>query len=122
MLVKASKKERTRKRHIRIRNKIVGTQERPRLSIYKSNKHIYAQIIDDLAACTLLSCSTLEPGIKKDIKATWTKDSAKKIGELIAKSALQKGIKKVVFDRGGNQYHGKVLAFAEGARAEGLDF
>lgn len=122
MLIKSSKKERTRKRHVRIRNKVVGTQERPRLSIYKSNRHIYAQIIDDIKAHTLISCSTLKPDIKKDIKTTWTKDSAKKIGELIAKSALEKGIKKVVFDRGGNQYHGKVLAFAEGARAGGLDF
>lgn len=122
MIIKTAKKERTKKRHIRIRNRIVGTQDRPRLSIYKSNKHIYAQIIDDIKAHTILSCSTLTPSLKKDIKTTWTKESAKKIGEIVAKTALEKGIKKVVFDRGGNRYHGKIVAFAEGARAGGLSF
>ena len=122
MITKTTKKERTRKRHYRIRNKVVGTQGKPRLSIYKSNKHIYAQIIDDVKSHTLLSCSTLLPSLKKELKNTWTKEAAKKIGELIAKEALQKGIKKVVFDRGGNRYHGKVLAFSEGARSSGLEF
>lgn len=122
MITKTSKKERTRKRHFRIRKKISGTKELPRLSFYKSNKHVYAQLIDDIGAHTLVFCSTVQPDLKKDLKATWTKEAAKKVGELIAKSALSKGIKKVVFDRGGNRYHGKVLAFASGAREAGLDF
>lgn len=122
MIIKTSKKERTRKRHLRIRNTIFGTKEKPRLSIYKSNRHMYAQLIDDTQACTLLSFSTLEPNLKKEVKKTWTKESAKKVGEIIAKNALGKGIKKVVFDRGGHKYHGKIMAFAEGARAGGLEF
>ena len=122
MITKTSKKERTRKRHFRIRTKVSGTKEKPRLVIYKSNKHLYAQLIDDIEAQTMLSSSTLQPDLKKELKKTWTKESAKKIGEMIAKNALTKGIKKVVFDRGGNRYHGKIIAFAEGARAGGLEF
>ena len=122
MIKQTLKKERTRKRHRRIRNKILGTKERPRLCIYKSNKHIYAQLVDDVAAKTLLSCSTVQPSLKTKIKSTWTKEAAKTIGEIIAKSAADKGIKSVVFDRGGNKYHGKVMAFASGAREAGLKF
>ena len=122
MITKTSKKERTRKRHFRIRTKVSGTKEKPRLVIYKSNKHLYAQLIDDIEAQTMLSSSTLQPDLKKELKKTWTKESAKKVGEMIAKNALTKGIKKVVFDRGGNRYHGKIMAFAEGARAGGLEF
>ena len=122
MITKTSKKERTQKRHFRLRTKIVGTKERPRLAIYKSNKHIYAQLIDDVKAHTLLSCSTLTSELKKDLKKTWTKETAKKVGEMVAKNALSKGIKEVVFDCGGNRFHGKILAFAEGARANGLKF
>ena len=105
-----------------MRNKVVGTKERPRLSVYKSNKHIYAQLIDDTDSKTLVFCSTLQPALKKEIKTTWTKDAAKKIGEIVAQDALKKGYKKVVFDRGGNKYHGKILAFADGARSAGLEF
>ncbi|MBI2995951.1 MAG: 50S ribosomal protein L18 [Candidatus Melainabacteria bacterium] len=122
MINKTSKKERNKKRHFRLRKKIIGTQERPRLSIFKSNKHIYAQIIDDINARTLLSYSTLHPEVKKELKTTWTKEAAKLIGEKIAKSADNAGIKNVVFDRGGSKYHGKILAFAEAARNEGLEF
>ena len=122
MITKTSKKERTRKRHYRLKKKISGTKEMPRLSIFKSNKHIYAQIIDDVNAATLSFCSTVQPTLRKDLKATWTKEAAKKVGELIAKDALAKGIKKVVFDRGGNKYHGKISALAEGARKTGLVF
>ena len=122
MITKNSNKERTRKRHFRIRKKISGTNEVPRLSFYKSNRHIYAQLIDDIKACTLLFCSTNQPSLKKELKATWTKEAAKMIGQAIAKDALSKGISKVVFDRGGNKYHGKVMAFAEGARTGGLKF
>ena len=122
MITKTSKKERTRKRHYRLKKKISGTKEMPRLSIFKSNKHIYAQIIDDVNAATLSFCSTVQPTLRKDLKATWTKEAAKKVGELIAKDALAKGIKKVFFDRGGNKYHGKISALAEGARKTGLVF
>ena len=122
MIIRTSKKERTKRRHYRIRGKVYGTHERPRLSIFRSNKHIYAQIIDDEKTQTLLSFSTLNPELKTKIKSTWTKESAKKVGEVIAKMAKDKGIKKVVFDRGGNKYHGRISAFAESARACGLEF
>ena len=122
MIKQTLKKERTRKRHQRIRNKIWGTKECPRLCVYKSNKHIYAQLIDDIEAKTLLSCSTIQPSLKTKIKSTWTKEAAKMIGETVAKTAMDKGIKNVVFDRGGNRYHGKIMAFADGARSAGLKF
>lgn len=122
MINKILRKEKTKKRHFRIRKKIFGTKDRPRLSVCKSNKHIYAQLIDDVAHCTLLACSTLQPPLKNEIKSSWSIEAAKKVGEVIAKSAVEKGIKKVVFDRGGNRYHGKVMAFAESARAGGLEF
>ncbi len=122
MIIKKSKKESTRKRHRRIRIKLSGTKDKPRLCIYKSNKHLYAQLVDDISAHTLISCSTLEPDLKKSLKATWTIDAAKKIGEVVAIKAKEKGIKSVLFDRGGNKYHGKILAFAEAARAGGLKF
>src|SRR3989338_8296480 len=122
MIIKKSKKESTRKRHRRIRIKLSGTKDRPRLSVYKSNKHLYAQLVDDISAHTLISCSTLEPDLKKTLKATWTIDAAKKIGEVVATKAKEKGIKSVLFDRGGNKYHGKIMAFAQAARAGGLKF
>lgn len=122
MIVTTTKKERTRKRHKRTRIKVFGTGQRPRLVLYKSNKHLYAQIINDAEACTLVSCSTLQKGIKKEVQKTWTKEASKKIGEMIARNAIDKGIKEVVFDRGGNKYHGKVLAFAESVRKGGLKF
>ena len=122
MIKQTLKKERTRKRHGRIRNKLSGTKECPRLCIYKSNKHIYAQLIDDVNAKTLLACSTIQQSLKTQIKSTWTKEAAKTIGEMIANSAMDKGIKSVVFDRGGNKYHGKVMAFADAARSGGLKF
>ena len=122
MLIKTSKKEKTQKRHQRIRNKIFGIETRPRLAIYKSNKHIYAQIIDDRKSHTLVFCSTLSPEVKKELKATWSIEAAKKVGEFIAKTSIKKGVKKVIFDRGGQRYHGKVLAFANAAREAGLEF
>ena len=122
MIKQTLRKERTRKRHQRIRNKIWGTKDRPRLSFYKSNKHVYAQLIDDVESKTLLSCSTLQSPLKTAIKSPWTKEAAKAVGEEIAKNAVGKGIKSVVFDRGGNKYHGKVMAFADGARSAGLKF
>ena len=122
MLIKTSKKERTKKRHQRIRNRIFGITIRPRLSLFRSNKHIYAQVVDDSKSHTLVFCSTLNPQIKKELQATWSVEAAKRIGEIVAKVSLEKGIKKVVFDRGGLKFHGKVLAFANSAREAGLEF
>lgn len=110
------KKIRTHK-HKRMRFRITGTPERPRLAVFRSAKHIYAQIIDDVKGVTLVSASTL------NVEAEGTKtDAAKAVGEAVAKKALAAGITKVVFDRGGNIYHGRIKALAEGAREAGLDF
>jgi large subunit ribosomal protein L18 len=106
---------------MRIRRRLVGTAERPRLCVYRSNKHIYVQIVDDSQATTLVSASTLDADLK-DLKKTWDRESAKTVGELIAKRAKTKGIKSVVFDRSGYIYHGRVAAVAEAAREAGLDF
>lgn len=110
------KKARTR-RHARVRGKISGTANRPRLNVFRSSKHIYAQIIDDVAGVTLVSASTIE----KDFGAsTGNKEAARKVGQTIAKRALEKNIAEVVFDRGGYLYHGRVEELAEGARESGL--
>ena len=110
------KKIRTHK-HKRMRFRITGTPERPRLAVFRSAKHIYAQIIDEVKGVTLVSASTL------NVNAEGTKtDAAKAVGEAVAKKALDAGITKVVFDRGGNIYHGRIKALAEGAREAGLDF
>lgn len=106
-------------RHKRIRGKISGSAERPRLCVFKSSKHIYAQIIDDTTGNTLVACSTVE---KVFTEYGGNKDAAKKIGEELAKRALDKGIKDVIFDRGGYLYHGRVKELAEGAREGGLNF
>ncbi|KDE49716.1 50S ribosomal protein L18 [Geobacillus sp. CAMR12739] len=100
--------------------KIFGTAERPRLSVFRSNKHIYAQIIDDTKSSTIVSASTLDKEFGLD--STNNIEAAKKVGELVAKRALEKGIKKVVFDRGGYLYHGRVKALADAAREAGLEF
>lgn len=107
------------RRHARVRGKISGTAERPRLSVFRSEKNIYAQIIDDVAGNTLCSASTVEKGFEGN---GGNVEAAKKIGETIAKRALEKGIENVVFDRGGYIYHGRVAALAEGAREGGLKF
>lgn len=117
MITKTPRKKIRAKKHWKVRNKINGTPERPRLSIYRSLNNMYAQIIDDVAGKTLVAASTLEV---KDV--TPKKDAAKQVGELVAKRALEKGVKKVVFDRGGYIYHGRVKALADGAREAGLDF
>jgi large subunit ribosomal protein L18 len=108
------KKEKRYRRHKRVRAKIFGKKEKPRLCVFRSAKHIYAQIIDDERGKTMVSASDLE--LKK------VKDKAKEVGKLIAKKALEKKIEKVIFDRGGYNYHGKVKALAEGAREGGLKF
>ena len=110
------------RRHARVRNKISGTPERPRLNVFRSNSHIHAQIIDDTVGNTLVSASTLQKDVKANLEKTNNVDAAAKLGEVIAKKALDKGIKSVVFDRGGFVYQGKVKALAEAAREAGLDF
>lgn len=117
MISKPDKNKVRLKRHARVRGKISGTAECPRLNVFRSNKNIYAQLIDDVAGVTLASASTLDKGIS----GTKT-ESAKAVGEAIAKAGSSKGIKKVVFDRGGYLYHGRVAALAEAARENGLEF
>ncbi len=111
--------------HSRIRKKIAGTAERPRLNVYRSVNHIYAQLIDDSKQCTLVSASSLEAGKENDGKkhiSGGNLASAKQVGKLIAERAKEKGVKKVCFDRGGYLYHGRVKALAEAAREAGLEF
>jgi len=111
-----------KRRHFRVRKKIQGTMQRPRLSVYRSLRHIYAQLIDDISGQTLVSASTREPSFRDLQIASMNKDAAKKVGEVIATRALEKGLDNVVFDRGGYLYHGRVKALAEGAREKGLKF
>lgn len=113
-----SRQNRLNFRKLRIRQNIIGTSNRPRLSVYRSLKHIYAQVIDDFKGRTLASASSLE----KAASGTTGKSSAEKVGELVAKKAVEKGIKSVIFDRGGRPYHGQVKSLAEGARKGGLNF
>lgn len=110
------------KRKRRVRGRIRGTPERPRLSVFRSLKHIYAQVIIDTEGKTLAHASTLSPELRETLKNTGNVEAARKVGELIAKKCLDKGIDKVVFDRNGYKYHGRVKALAEGARAGGLQF
>lgn len=111
-----------RKRHLLLRNRVIGTAERPRLNVYRSLKHTYAQIIDDTTGTTLVAASTLDPGIRDRLDGTGNIEAAKAVGELVAQRALDKGIKEVIFDRGGNSYAGRVSALADAAREAGLDF
>ena len=122
MVSKESRQKIRVKKHMKIRNRFSGTAERPRLAVFRSNNHVYAQVIDDVAGKTLVSASTLEKDIKAELKNTDDTDAATKIGEVVAKRALEKGIKAVVFDRGGYIYHGKVKALADAAREAGLEF
>jgi large subunit ribosomal protein L18 len=110
------------KRHYRIRKLICGTREKPRLSIHRSHKNLYAQLIDDVSNTTLLSLSTNDKEFKKNCKAGGNIEAAKKLGTCVAEEAKKKGIEKVVFDRGGYLYHGRIKAMADGAREEGLKF
>ncbi len=116
------KKDSHLKRKKRVRKKIIGTSERPRLNVYRSNKHIYAQIIEDAAGKTLIAVSTLSKELKDKLGDIKKAEAAKKIGEFIAKKAIDKGIDNVVFDRGGFLYHGRIKAAADGAREAGLKF
>ena len=117
-----SKREARKRRHQRVRNKVVGKPDQPRLNVYRSNKHIYAQIIDDFAEETLTSASTVDTEIRDEIEVSSNKEAAKVVGEHLAKRALDKGIDEVVFDRGGFDYHGRIKALAEAARENGLEF
>ncbi|AOZ97091.1 large subunit ribosomal protein L18 [Butyrivibrio sp. INlla18] len=122
MVSKESRQKIRVKKHMKIRNRFSGTAERPRLAVFRSNNHVYAQVIDDVAGKTLVSASTLEKDIKAELKNTDDIDAASKIGDVVAKRAIEKGIKAVVFDRGGYIYHGKVKALADAAREAGLEF
>ena len=115
-----SQSERRKRRHLRVRNKVSGTPERPRLVVFRSSKHIYAQVVDDQRGVTLLGASDRTEGVQVDGKGKTAKSFA--LGKLIAERAKAKGIAKVVFDRGGFKYHGRVKAVADGARKGGLEF
>ncbi len=122
MISKINKNEDRKKRHARVRLKVNGTTECPRLCVYRSLSHIYAQIIDDTKGNTLVACSTVEKEVMKAIEGKDKKGAAKIVGEQLAKKALAKGIENVVFDRGGYLYIGRVAALADGAREAGLKF
>ena len=122
MVSKKSRAEVRIKKHNRMRNRFSGTAERPRLSVFRSNNHMYAQIIDDTVGNTLVSASTLEKDVKAELTKTNNVEAAAYLGTVIAKRALEKGIETVVFDRGGFIYQGKVAALAEAAREAGLEF
>ena len=120
MAVKMLKGEARKRRHQRVRKKVMGTPERPRLNVYRSLRHMYAQLIDDVSGHTLVFASTLD--LRDQLTVAGNKDAARQAGELLGKRAQEKGIEQVVFDRGGNLYHGRVQALAEGARSTGLKF
>ena len=122
MVSKESRQLVRAKKHMKIRNRFSGTAERPRLAVFRSNNHMYAQIIDDTGGNTLVSASTLEKEIKAELEKTNNVDAAAYLGTVIAKRAIEKGIKEVVFDRGGFIYQGKVAALADAAREAGLEF
>ena len=122
MVSKESRKEVRAKKHMRIRNRFSGTAERPRLAVFRSNNHMYAQIIDDTVGNTLVSASTLEKEIKAELEKTNNVDAAAYLGTVIAKRAIEKGITEVVYDRGGFIYQGKIAALADAAREAGLEF
>ncbi|MGI5849051.1 MAG: 50S ribosomal protein L18 [Christensenellales bacterium] len=122
MINKVDKNAVRKGRHLRVRNKISGTAEKPRLNVFRSTNHIYAQLIDDVSGVTMISASTLSGSLKKDIEGKTKKEAAKIVGQLIGKQALAKGIEQVVFDRGGYLYTGRVQKLADGAREAGLKF
>ena len=117
-----SRKQQTQKRHRRLRRQLIGTSSRPRLAVFRSNNHIYAQVIDDDAQNTICAASTLDKDLRTNLDASSTCDASVAVGELVAKRALAQGIQQVVFDRGGNLYHGRVKALADAAREAGLQF
>ncbi len=122
MIKKIDKNEERLRRHTRVRKKISGTAEMPRLNVYRSLNHIYAQVIDDVKGVTICSASTMEKAVKDEIKDLTKTDAAKAVGKKVAERAAEKGVTAVVFDRGGYLYTGRVQALAEGAREGGLKF
>ena len=122
MVSKESRQEIRVRKHMKIRNRFAGTAERPRLAVFRSNNHMYAQIIDDTVGKTLVAASTVEKDVKAELKKTNDVEAAAYLGTVIAKRAIEKGIKTVVFDRGGFIYQGKVAALADAAREAGLEF
>ena len=122
MVSKKSRSEIRQTKHRRLRNTLAGTAERPRLAVFRSNNHMYVQVIDDTCGNTLVSASTLDADVKADLAKTNNVEAAAKLGTVIAKKAQEKGIKEVVFDRGGYIYAGKVAALADAAREAGLEF
>ncbi len=122
MIKRKDSNEARRRRHLRIRRVIRGTQDRPRLSVFRSLAHIYAQVIDDLAGRTLVAASTLDPEIRAQATSAKKSDAGRMVGKLLARRAQERGVRRVVFDRGGYLYHGRVKAVAEGAREGGLEF
>ncbi len=122
MIKKESRKKIQAKKHMRVRNRLAGTADRPRLAVYRSNNHMYAQVIDDQAQVTLVAASTAEKAVASEVEKTNNVEAAAYVGKLVAERAMEKGIKTVVFDRGGFVYHGKVQALADAAREAGLEF
>jgi len=122
MVSKVNRSEIRVKKHLKLRNRFTGTPERPRLAVFRSNNHFYAQIIDDTVGNTLVAASTLQKDVKAELQKTNDVAAAALLGNVIAKKALEKGIKAVVFDRGGFIYQGKIKALADAARAAGLEF
>jgi large subunit ribosomal protein L18 len=122
MVSKKSRSEVRVKKHLKIRNRFTGTAARPRLAVFRSNNHMYAQIIDDTVGNTLVAASTLQKDVKAELEKTNNVDAAAHLGTVIAKKALEKGITTVVFDRGGFIYQGKIKALADAAREAGLEF
>ncbi len=122
MVSKESRQKVRAKKHMKIRNRFSGTAVRPRLAVFRSNNHMYAQIIDDTVGNTLVAASTLEKEVKAELEKTNNVDAAAYLGTVIAKRAIEKGIKEVVFDRGGFIYQGKIAALADAAREAGLEF
>ncbi len=122
MLKKIERNKKRIARHYKVRNKIVGTPERPRLNVYRSSKNIYAQIVDDATGTTLVSASTQDKEIASKVAELNKVDAAKVVGAEVAKRAQEKGIKNIVFDRGGYLYHGRIKSLADSARENGLDF
>ena len=121
-MARLTPRERRLRRHLRVRKKVFGTPDRPRLAVFRSLNHIYAQIIDDLRGHTLVSASTLDPEIRDKVKGLRKTEAARVVGEVLGRRALAAGITRVVFDRGRFKYHGRVKALADGARAAGLQF
>ena len=121
-MAKRTREEMRRRRHVRVRKAVSGTSKRPRLNVYRSLNQIYAQVIDDSKGHTLVSASTLDSELKKKLKGLKKTEQARLVGELVAARAKEKGIRQVIFDRGGYKYHGRVKALAEAARESGLVF